>query len=362
MANKRVFYAIQYAGVAPLGSATYTSIRGLQNFTCNTTFNLQQIFEFGQSAIYENVEGIPNIEGTLSKVLDGFAPIYTLATQAAGGPGLLARANCNACQLAMSIFSDQQLACSGTAINSVIMSGMYVSQVAYRITVDGPATEEVSMVGNNKLWTASAPTINDTAGGAGSIVTDDDSPLAITGSGGVNMKEDFRLGDGMSRLPTEMPGVGTSGWIIAGGDGVYPVHLRSFSATANLNREDIFELGRKGNYYRYVRIPAEVTSEIGIISISGDMISAMEEGTYAVGGTCGRYNLLDQTIYIRMCEGLQIDLGTKNKLQSVNWNGGGVDGANQELVYTYRNFNDFIVYHPQDPNAALDAFIPVGGF
>lgn len=362
MANKRVFYAVQLAGIAPLGSATHTSIKGLQSIGLNTTFNLQQIFEIGQVSIYENVEGIPNVEATLSKVLDGWCPAYLLATQDAGAPTLIARGNANPCQFAINIYSDQQSCASGTAINTVIMSGMYVSQSSFRVQVEGPATEELQLQGNNKLWTASAATINSTAGGIGSLETDTDNPLAITGSGGVQMREDFRLGDGFSRLPTELPGTDGSGYVIANADGSFPVHIRSFSVTANLSREDMFEIGRRGNYYRYVRLPAEVTCEIGVYSISGDMISALEEGVYAVGGTCGRYNLTDQAIYMRMCEGLQVDLGIKNKLQSVNWNGGGVDGANQELVYTYRNFNDYTVYHPQDPNAALAAFIPVGGF
>jgi hypothetical protein len=355
-ANKRVFYAIEKAGIAPLGSTTYTSIRGLQTIGLNTTFNLEQVMEFGQATIYENVEGIPNVEATLNKVLDGFCPMYLLATQSAQAANLLARANASACSFVIGIYSDQQLAASGSVLTAVTCSGMYVSSASYKVGVDGNATEDITLVGNNKLWSGSNPTINDTAGGAGTILTGDDSPLSITGSGGVNRREDVLIGSLGSIFPSEIPGISSSGYLIINSDGSLPTHLRSISVTANLGREDIFELGRKGNYYRYVKIPAEVTSEIGVLSSSGDMISALEEGAYSEGGSCGRYNLTNQRIVLKMCEGLIVDAGDKNKLQSVNWNGGGTDGSNQELVYSYRNFNDFIVYHPQDPNAGTSTF------
>lgn len=360
--NKRIFYAVTKAGIAPLGSETYTSIRGLQSIGLNTTFSLEQVFEMGQASIYENIEGIPNIEGTFSKVLDGFCPIYLLATQGASAATLIARANAPACSVVIGIYSDQQMSASGTAVNSVIMSGMYISSVSYRVGVDGNATEDVSMQGNNKVWSAANPTINDTAGGLGTLTANTDQPLSITGSGGVNRREDVLFGDGESRLPTEIPGVGSSGYVIANADGSFPVHVRGWNVTANLNREDIAELGRKGNYYKYVRLPAEVTNEISIISVSGDMIGALEEGVYSAGGTCGRYNLVAQTIELRMCEGLVVECGSQNKLQSVGWNGGGTDGANQELTYTYRTFNDFAVYHPQDPNADTATFVPTNGW
>lgn len=356
-ANKRVYYAVQKVGVAPLGSTTYTSIRGLQSCGANTTFNLEQVFEMGQLAIYENVEGIPNIELTMQKVLDGYAPIFTLVTQSATAATLIARANANPCAVVLGIYSDQLNSASGNAVAAVTMSGMYVSSVAYNINVDGNATEDVTLVGNNKVWSGTNPTINDTTGSTGGTLTNgNDQPMAITGSGGVQRREDLRLGYMQSQLPTEIPGVGMSGFVMANADGSFPIHLRKISLSANMQRDDIFELGRKGNYYRSVKLPIEVTAEIGIIAVSGDMINALEEGSFSEGGSCGRYNLTNQLILIRMCEGLIVDLGNTNKLQSVGYNGGGADGSNLEITYSYRNFNTFAVYHPQDPNAATVTF------
>ena len=58
MANNRVFYAAKKAGIAPLGSNSYTTLRGLQSIGLTTSFNLEQVFKIGQLAIYENVGGL----------------------------------------------------------------------------------------------------------------------------------------------------------------------------------------------------------------------------------------------------------------------------------------------------------------
>jgi len=114
-----------------------------------------------------------------------------------------------------------------------------------------------------------------------------------------------------------------------------------------LAREDIFELGRRGRYHRFVPFPTEVTCEITAVSASGDLISATEEGTVDVANGA---NLLNQTIRLQLREGLIVDLGKKNKLSNVSVTGGDAGGGNEEITYSYTNFNDFTVYHPQDPN------------
>ena len=86
MSNKRVFWAIFAAGLAGDGETTFTEIHGLQSVGINTSFNLEQVFEIGQIAIYENVEDLPEIEVTLEKVLDGYPLIYHLATPNAVSP------------------------------------------------------------------------------------------------------------------------------------------------------------------------------------------------------------------------------------------------------------------------------------
>src|SRR5688500_10124111 len=172
MANKRVFFACYAVGVAGDGSTTYTPIHGLQSVGITTTFNLEQVFEIGQLNIYENIEGIPDIEVTLEKVLDGYPPIYTLATKQGTSATLTGRSTAR-CAIAMSIFGDTSDSASGTPLREVNMSGLYVSALNYNFPVDGNCTESVTLVGNHKVWKSSSFTFT------GQLFTNNDEPLAL---------------------------------------------------------------------------------------------------------------------------------------------------------------------------------------
>jgi len=380
VANKRIFYAVQRAGIAPVtgGAWSVATIRGLQTLGVTTTFNLEQVFEIGQLAIYENIEGIPDIEVQTEKVMDGYAPVYLMATQgdsagnATAASTLVGRAM-GQCNMAVAIYPETQGAASGTPLTEVQMSGLYVSSVGYAVSVDGNATETCTLVGNNKVWVIGGDTGNfngydlggttwlDNPWSPAAIAAGSGAPKSITGSGGVNRREDVIFGSGatVSLLPKNIPGVTTaasnSGINVLGSDG-YGVHVQSWNINVDFGREELFELGRKGTYYRYVNFPVEVTNEFTVISTSGDLISAAEEGIYSQGnpGSCGDlYNLTDQPCKLVLCEGLQVDCGLLNKLSSVGVSGGDAGGGNMEVTYSYSNFNDFDVKHPSDPVVAL---------
>ena len=73
MAN-RIYFANQQVAFRQNGDATanaWTAAHGVQSVAVTTTFNLEQAFKLGQLSIYENIEGVPDIEVTMSKVLDG---------------------------------------------------------------------------------------------------------------------------------------------------------------------------------------------------------------------------------------------------------------------------------------------------
>jgi len=345
--NKRTYYAVQRVGIAPLGSASYTSLRGVQTCGMTTTFNLVQAFEMGQLAIYENIEGIPDVEVSVEKVLDGYAPIYTLATQQGTSATLAGRSNAR-CSLALAIYSDTETVASGTPVANVELSGLYLSSLNYAIRQDSNATETVTMVGNNKVWKVGAVTFGDSP-----FANNDDAP---TGSG-VQRRQHVKMGAGGTKFPKEIPGIDVSGHNVADADGSLPAHIQSFTARTNLGRDQLFELGRRGPYHRFVRFPTEVTTEFGITASAGDGVSMTEEGIYGSSVNCGNpYNLSNQAIVLKFCEGLVLDLGSKNKLASVGVTGGDAGGGNVEVTYTYTNFNDFAVYHPADPNAGNSAF------
>jgi hypothetical protein len=364
MANNRIYYAMYRAGIAPMGDVNLTSIQGLQTINMNTTFNLEQAFEIGQLAIYENIEGIPDVEVTCEKVLDGYCPIYLLATggdvATTTGPGIAGRSAARA-DIGIEFYADtvESVGNGGSSpISTVLLSGMYPSSVGYTVPVEGNATESMTVVGNNKSWGA---------GGAltytsNPFVNNADSPLAISGSGGVNRRENVKMGADGSVFPSELPGMtnygGGSGRNILTGT-EYGAHLQSISINVDFNREELFELGRRGPYFRFINYPVEVTSEFVVTSASGDMINATEDVT--VGGCSSSDNLQDGAIVLKMCEGLVVDCGTANKLASVSVTGGDANGGNMEVTYSYTNFNVMAVYHPQDPLAGEAGFTYAGG-
>lgn len=405
MANKRILYATKKAGIGPVGSAgpatankgSFRQLHGLQSVGITTTFNLEQTFELGQLAIYENIEGIPDVSIDVEKVLDGYCPVYVLATSINGDSGsagagqsssatLIGRSNAQ-CDFCLAIYKDSdELATRGdtaggssdVAESEVVMSGVFVNSVSYNVGIDGYATESVTLVGQDKIWhdhtNNSHPGVYGSPAGRAKWSTTDfiskeDAPLALreaqpqTGSGGVNRREDVlfvypgngNIGpcrdvngavSGMGTvLPKDIPGVSASGTNdMAAGD--FGVHVQTFNCSVDMGREDIFELGRRGRYHRFVPFPTEVSCEVTVISTSGDLISATEEGVLSRHTAD---NVANQTIRLQLREGLIVDLGKKNKLNSVSVTGGDAGGGNEEITYSYTNFNDFTVYHPQDP-------------
>lgn len=368
MANNRIYYAVQEV---KLGRAdndnTMEPVRGLQTVGITTNFNLEQVFEMGQLAIYQNVEEVPDIEVTLNKVLDGYPLIYVLATESgsdvattglvAVDPSIPGRQNAR-CDMRLAIYKDTTTNVSGeTPETAVTCSGMYVSSVSYTFPVDGNFTEDVTLVGNNKVWSSST-------GHAGDIDVDD-KPKSDTGVG----RRQYLKMDAC-RFPTQIPGIGGGDRVpvgispppasgvnaeIGSGSG-YAVHFQNITVSCDFGREAIQELGTFAPYHRFVTFPVEVTSEFEVVSTEGDWINATESGYYknltgtdVAGpedtGCTVRRNLLDQTIFLETCEGTRIYLGKKNKLTSVNYTGGDTGGGNVSVTYSYSTFNDFIVAH-----------------
>lgn len=338
MANKRIYYAVQQAGVSRLGENTFTSIHGLQSVGKTVRFNLEQVFEIGQISIYENIENIPDVEFTLEKVMDGYAPIYMLCTNGALSATLSGRSNVR-CTIGLSIYGDTQDSASGVPVSQCTASGMYISSLRYTLPTEGNCSEQVTLVGNNVVWNN---TFTPTA------FTNDDEPLAIAGSGGVNRREDVLFGEQASpvpsKLPPDIPGITASGYNPLNTTlNEFGAHIRQIAVATNLGREQLFELGRRGPYHRFASFPTEVTCEIEVISTEGDKVTALEDATS---------NLTNRTIDIRMREGTRLNLGTRNKLSNVTYGGAdaGQNAGNAAVTYSYSNFNDLSVTHPQDPS------------
>jgi hypothetical protein len=347
VSNNRIYWACQGVAMAPQDSATFTAVHGLQSMGITTTFNLEQVFEIGQLAIYENIEAIPDIEITMEKVLDGWPLIYHLATRGYASNTLAGR-SARKCNVILNIYDDTAEAASGVPQTEVFMSGMYISSISYSLPVDGNCTESVTLVGNNKLWkTASFLKSDNFLGTTAGSDMPDVNAAGIVASGGVQRRENVLFGNGAygtyTKLPNEIQGISTSGTnnMTAG---VLGAHIQTMSVSCDLGREALNELGRRGPYFRYVNFPVEVTCEIETTSAQGDRIDATEAG---IGGS--GYNLIDQEIYIVMQDSTKINLGTRNKLASVSYGGADAGGGNATVTYSYTTFNDFVVTQNSDP-------------
>jgi hypothetical protein len=342
--NKRIFYACQAVAITNMGKGTVDPgdmIHGLQSIGITTNFNLEQAFELGQIEIYENIEGLPDVEVTLEKVLDGYPLMYHMAsTGVTGTPnsGLVARSK-QQCDLRLGIYdeADDNVAGQDAPIE-VYCSGMYISSVSYTLPVDGNATESVTLVGNNKKWLSgtglTALGLDDSAAFDGS-----NSPLALSGgSGGIQRREDVLLAS--SILPTSINGI-VADTVGNGLNGTTPrVHIQSVTVSTDFSREDILELGRKGPYYRAPGFPIEVTCEIEVISASGDFVEAIEEGRPDYEGTINQGNNTSaDRIFFQLRGGYSFDLGNKNRLSSVSYGGGDAGGGNVSCSYSYSTFN-----------------------
>jgi len=357
MANNRIYYPIQQVAFRKPGTTVFREAHGVQSVATTTTFNLEQAFELGQLAIFENIEGIPTVEVTMSKVLDGYIPLFLLSTASDSvgtvltGPTLTKRAVAETI-VQLGIWNETDDAVTGSPLTYVEMSGLTVSSASYNFPLEDNFSEDVTLAGNNKIWdtysdgTCTAPWTLTAATGSPNFASNDDGPA---GSGGVNRRENMQFAttagkaadSDYTRLPGDIFGV-TAGGVKSG-----LVRVSSITVSTDFAREDLFELGARSPYARTVTFPVEVTCDIEVTSVSGDQVTAIDDCGNA--GTCSTAtNLADRIIRIATCEGTRIYLGENNKLASVSYGGGDAGGGNVSVTYSYTTFNDFTVLHSGD--------------
>lgn len=358
MANDRIHYPIQQVAFRKPGTTVFREAHGVQSVSMTTTFNLDQAFELSQLAIYENIEGIPDVEVTMTKLLDGYPLLFCLATasDASGGayanPDLAGRAGAETI-LQLGIWDESLSSVQGAPDTYVEMSGLTVSSLTYNFPLEDNFTEDITLVGNRRVWdtynsaSCPAPWTLTSASAASAFVNNDDAPI---GSGGVNRREDMIFATTAAEasnadytiLPADIFGVNPDG----SKSGF--VHVASITVSADLTREDLYELGRRSPYKRSLQFPIEVTCDIEVTSVSGDQVNAIDDCGGAVAACTVSQNLQDRKIRIATCEGTRIYLGQKNKLSSVTYGGGDAGGGNVTTTYSYTTFNDLTVLHSGD--------------
>lgn len=437
MANFRVFYAIEQIAFkdnstgatnanAPLNARRFINgpmasgvdfvqqrweiARGAQSVGMTTNYNLEQVFQLGQVELYELSERQPNIEMTVKKVIDGAKPIFFMASNPSGANNIIGRVDKHRVDLAFNIYPDTQFRATGNPVAACLGSGMFPNGFTYVFPVDGPCTEEVSFVGNDKVWAVFDAISGITAGGGGTrsdlnyppVAGSDEAPEGIpsgtfghTDDGesgafetagppdtfanvvvgsGVQRREDVDLR--RSVLPRDIPGViafnasgidaaYVNGGFGAGGPGSAKgqnvligncntnnviEHIQTITISADLGRNDIFELGSKRPFVRVLNFPLEVTTSIETITSNGDLVNARSLDV-------GDNTFATNTIIIRTLDGLQVDVGDANRLSSVEQGGGEAGGGNLTLTYNYVSYNTLNVTHDYyDPNHRIIVF------
>jgi hypothetical protein len=284
---------------------------GMQSVSVSTAFNLEDVFHIGQIDTYENVEGIPDIEVTMERVLDGTKPLWLMVTDPAETT-LKGRTADFKADVAINVYPDTQDSATGTHDSVVMCSGMYVSSVSYNFVADGNFTESVTLVGNDKTWdltTSQAP--------SGHFATADAYDATVVGDG-VQRTEDFDTAS--STLPGDLP---------------TDDHIQSITVSADIGREEIYELGSKQPYYRSVTFPIVVTSSFEVITSEGDKVNALST----------QDNLTDRTIVLATLGGLTINLGANNKLNNITYGGFDAGGGNGAVTMEYQNSNSLTITH-----------------
>lgn len=434
MANNRVFWAIEQlalkantapatSGVAAFNARNYATgalasgvnevnnlwevPRGVQSAGMSTTFNLQQVFQLGQVELYEYSERQPDIEMTISKVVDGTKPLFLMVTDPNATDIVGKTANYRV-DVAFQIYPDTKFRATGKPVSICTGSGMYLSNISYTYPIDGPVTEDITLVGNDKIWGSFLNVSGVTAGNGGTETVlpfptpgfngnvdpnapkgspsgvfghDGNTSVLLEGgafeqAGGADRFGVIIVGSGVARreevdishsiLPRDIPGViapnisGINAAFVNGGFGAQgpgtasnfsqliadantdfiAEHLQTITVSFSVARRDIFELGSLRPFVKVPEFPLEATASIAVITAQGDLVDA----TSAVD--CGPGNTAESnTIIIRTCDGLQVDLGDANRLTGVEVAGGEAGGDDMTVTYNYSSFNTFNVSH-----------------
>ncbi len=325
MANVRTFYACQKVSFGAASGSTstpssfdYITLNGVQSVGITTNFNLDPVYQLGRLQPGDLFEDIPDVEISVTKQLDGTKTIYEQMM----GNGTLAALSDKRSAVLLQIYSQENNAATGTPLSKCEMEPAYLSSVTYNFPSDGAFTEEVSIVSNNKNWSTSS--------------TNTDPPdISLTG---IARRQMFNVAG--STFPTGAVGAANAPFL----SGSLPedFRLQSVSVSVDLGREEIFQLGERLPFTRYINFPVEVNSEFEFISASGDKVGATETDASCANPKA----LVDRTIVLKLCDGTILNLGTKNKLNSVSQSGGDAGGDNVTYTFSYINYSDLTYTGP----------------
>ena len=348
MANVRTFYACQkvmlgaVSGSDAVGSdLSFDTINSLQSVGITSNFNLEPVYQIGALEPGDIAEDIPDVEISLTRTLDGSQTIYerTMVPETVdGNANGLSTLSDSRSAVKLVIYPQTVTKATGVPTSTLIVRPAYLSSISYSFPTDGFFQEEATIVGNNKIWSL-----------AGSA--DNDSPSEASATTGVARRQFLNVAGSVFPIA-----VG-----VAHGDGNHnhfsgamppDARIQNISVSVDLGREEIFELGKRLPFTRYINFPVEVNTEFEVISASGDLVGVEETDLPCQNPKA----LAFKTIQVATCDGMVLNMGAKNKLQSVSAAGGDAGGDNVTYTYSYVNYSSFTYTCPSagsyNPDAA----------
>ena len=326
MANVRTFYACQAVQLGAVSGSdavnptqAWTTLDAVQSVGITTNFNLDPVYQLGDVQPGDLFEDIPDVEISLTKqILSDGASIY----KSMMGEGDLTDLADNRSAVRLLIYPDTVTKATGVPTTNCVIQPAYLSSITWNFPSDGPFTEEATIVGNNKVWD-----------GTVLGVTDASPTENLTGVARRQMYNEVS-----SIVPT---GINTTNYAAASGGIPASAKFQSISVSVDLGREEIFQLGERLPFTRYINFPVEVTTDFEVIHPNGDQVGASE-----TEASCSNPKALtDKRIVLTLCDGTSLDLGTKNKLNSVSTAGGDAGGDNVVYTYSYVNYSKLDYTH-----------------
>ncbi len=294
MAN-RVYFASQ--GLSVSG----TTVEGAQSVGISINYNLEQAFQLGRLAIYDNIVTDGEVTVTASKNLDGNTTMFGLM----GGGNVGSYGEVRVPIVVASNTSESDTSLNSGAQTATTMTGCYLSSLSYTFPVDGFATEEISWITDNKTTSGSV---------SAPAATDQEN---------------------VYRHHVSWSGVHAAD------------NVTNISISTDLGREAMFKLGQFRPYHRFANFPFEVTVEFTVAN------TAVDTTVVNLGGVdCTTDGNLPgtQTIEVYVCDSNQ-NTGTPGytftmsgcRLSAVSQDGGDTGGGNASTTFTYTTYNSLAV-------------------
>lgn len=369
----RLYWAITALGVADDGAIRTDSddnartdmntpakkaeyVPGVQSVGITTTFNLEQIFQLGQLALYQDYEEVPDIEITVEKTIDDYDLLYN---RGMGGHGGVIQLQNNKKTLVFQVGNDGKNNLGdvdNTTLGTfIVATGMYVSSASFSFPTDGNFTESITFVGNNKRFvyqTQSGQSIRhlptkDAAkrARATDVLNENDGSSNVAKDTGVKRRQHFVNMGALS-------GIRSTNWVDAvttnkkygvATDTGSNARITNISVSADFGRENINILGQKDPFLRFVSLPFEVTTEVEVLASGTDVNALTNEINTGARSIVLQVKNTPDKADSNSAANHTFGLGDNNTLTSVAYGGGTTGGENSTMTFSYRNFNELSV-------------------